>query len=315
MALYTQYDVVGLKEDISDVISNISPTKTPFQSMIGSEKTTQKVFQWQEDTLRTQTSNAQVEGFTASDVAITPTTMRNNSCQILAETIKVAGSLDAADSYGRAKESAYQIAKSSVALKRDLEHAFVGSAQALVTGSNVTARQMAGYQTQLHNGGSGSLDADDFVLYTGGTSTLPTEANITSLLQHLYSFGADPSVIMVTPTNANTVAGFVTGSGRPRTFDSGSSLADQKTLVNAVDVYISPYGKQAIVLNRFQKAKNTLVFEPDMWKKVVFRNWFRETLAKTGDNTSMMVVGEFSLKHRNKQASGAIVEAAGPTGF
>jgi hypothetical protein len=48
--------------------------------MIGSEKTTQKTFQWQEDTLRAQATNAQVEGFTAEDVAITPTTLRSNVC-------------------------------------------------------------------------------------------------------------------------------------------------------------------------------------------------------------------------------------------
>jgi hypothetical protein len=29
MALYTTYDTVGIKEDVSDVISNLSPTKTP----------------------------------------------------------------------------------------------------------------------------------------------------------------------------------------------------------------------------------------------------------------------------------------------
>ncbi|MEX3935072.1 hypothetical protein AB4Y32_25320 [Paraburkholderia phymatum] len=31
---FKTYDQVGIKEDISDVISNISPTTTPFQSMI-----------------------------------------------------------------------------------------------------------------------------------------------------------------------------------------------------------------------------------------------------------------------------------------
>jgi hypothetical protein len=315
MALYTQYDTVGLKEDISDVISNISPTKTPFQSMIGSEKVTQKLFQWQEDTLRAQASNAQVEGFTASDVAITPTTMRNNVTQILAEAIKVTGSLDAADTYGRAKETAYQLAKSMAQVKRDLEHAYVGSAQALVTGDSATARVMAGFQAQLFNGGSAALDADDFVLYTGGTSTLPTEANLLDVLQQCYTYGGDPTTVMVTPTNSRTVSDFAKAAGRYRTLTSESSGRDQRAIINVVDLYVSPFGEQRVVLNRFQKAKNTLVFAPDMWKKVVFRNWFRETLAKTGDNTANMIVGEFSLKHRNKQASAAIVEAAGPTGF
>jgi hypothetical protein len=312
MALWSTYDEVGVKEDVSDVISNISPTKTPFQSSIGSEKCSQKLFEWQEDSLRAVAENAQVEGFTASDVTLTATTMRSNLTQIMSETIKVAATPDASDAYGRAKESAYQLSKSMAQVKRDLEHAYVGSAQAKVTpASNLTARKMAGFQAQLLNGGTGSLDSDDFVIYTGGTSTVPDEDDLLPLLQHLYDNGSDPTTIMVTSANSRTVANFMKASGSARERDFGAS----KTLVNVVDVYVSPFGQQKVVLNRFLKSKNTLVYDPDMWKKVTLRPWTRETLAKTGDNTSIMIVGEFSLKHKNFKASAAIVEAAGPTGF
>jgi hypothetical protein len=91
--------------------------------------------------------------------------------------------------------------------------------------------------------------------------------------------------------------------------------AGEKTITNVVDVYVSPFGEQKVVNNRFVKSTNTLVYEPDMWKKVTLRPWSRETLAKTGDNTQMMIVGEFSLKHKNFSGSGAIVQAAGATGF
>jgi hypothetical protein len=317
MAQYTSYETVGVKEDVSDIISNISPTKTPFQSSIGSDKCTQKLFEWQEDSLRAVATNSNVEGFTASDVTITPTTMRSNLTQIMYEAIKVAGSVDAQDAYGRAKESAYQIAKTGAQLKRDLEHAYVGTAQAKVTPTdNGTARVMAGFQAQLLNGGSGSLDqTDDFVLYTGGGATVPTEANVLDVLQHLYEAGSEATVIMVTPDNSMTVADFAKASGRYRTLDTSSSMKSQKTILNVVDLYVSPFGEQRIVLNRFLKSTNTLFYDPANWKKVVFRNWFRETLAKTGDNLPQMIVGEFSLKHKNYKASAAIVQAAGPTGF
>lgn len=321
MPLYTSYDQVGKKEDVSDVITNISPTKTPFQSMIGEERVNARSFDWQEDSLRAQASNAQLEGFTAQDVSITPTTLRTNYTQILSETVKVSGTADAVGTYGRAKESAYQSAKSMAQVKRDLEHAFVGSAQAGGVGSNVTARTMKGVQAQVLNGGSGSLDADDLVLYTGGTTTLPSEANFLSVLQHLYNLGSDPSVWMITPGTATTVAGFAQVSNQR--IRSAESTADMKKVVNVVEIYISPFGEQRVVLNRFLKYTanttntnaNTLIFDPDMWKKCVLRPWFRETLAKTGDNLAMMIAGEFSLKHKNWQASGMIVQAAGATGF
>jgi hypothetical protein len=304
MALYTQYDAVGIKEDISDIISNISPTKTPFQAAIGNEKSTQKLFQWQEDSLRAVSDNNQAEGFEASDVAITATTMRNNVTQILSETTKVSGSIDTASAYGRAKESAYQLSKTMAQVKRDLEHAFVGTAQAKVSPSdNLSNRKMAGFQRQLLNDGGNAMSSANTVLYTGGTSTQPTEDNLLDLLEGLYDNGADPSVIMVTPTNSRVIADFAKASGRYRTYEGGATK-----LVNVVDIYVSPFGQQRVVINRFLLDKNTLVFEPDMWKQVTFRPWTREVLAKTGDSVKNMVLGEFSLKHKNYLASGAIVE-------
>lgn len=307
MAMFTAYDAIGVKEDVSDIITNISPTKTPFQSSIGSDKVTQKVYDWQEDTLRAVTDNNQQEGFTASDVTLVPTVLRENVTQILAETIKVSGSMDSTDTYGRAKESAYQLAKSMAQVKRDLENAFVGTAQNKVKpADNTTNRKMAGFQRQLLNDGGNAMSTANTVLYTGATTTQPTETNLLDLLQGLYNNGAEPSVIQVTPANSRVVADFAKAAGRYRTFDGN---ADRK-IVNAIDIYVSPFGEQRLLLNRFIKSKNTLVYEPDLWKKVVFRSWARETLAKTGDNTAIMLVGEFSLKHKNFLSSGAIVEAA-----
>lgn len=306
MAMFTAYDAVGVKEDVSDIITNISPTKTPFQTSVGNEKCTQKVFDWQEDTLRAVAANVQQEGFTASDVAITATTLRENVTQIMAETIKISASMDSTDTYGRAKESAYQIAKSAAQVKRDLEHAYVGTAQNKVKPTdNTTNRQMSGFQRQLLNDGGNVMTSANTVLYTGGTSTVPTEALLLDLLQGLYTNGADPKVIQVTPANTRVIADFAKAAGRYRTLENMS-----KTILNVVDLYVSPFGEQRLMLNRFLKSKNTLVYDPDLWRKVTFRPWSRETLAKTGDNTSIMLVGEMSLKHKNFLSSGAIVEAA-----
>jgi hypothetical protein len=290
------YDMVGIKEDISDIISNISPTKTPFQTMIGNEKCKATTFKWQEDDIRAVASNAQVEGFTASATAREQPAYSDNVTQILQDTFNVSGTSDVVSTYGRAKESAYQASKASIALKRDLEHAFVGTAQTQVDGSGAIARVMAGFQAQVHS---------DLYTFTGGTSTVPTETNLLATLQELYGEGSDPTVIMATPTNARTIAAWATVANT-RTRDIGQ----EKKIVNVVEVYVSPFGSQKVVLNRFLKDKDTLIFDPEMWKKVTLRPWFRETLAKTGDNTTMMIVGEFSLKHKNQRASAVIRESA-----
>lgn len=303
MAQFYSYDQVGKKEDVSDIITNITPTKVPFQSMIGSEKVRNTLFQWQEDELRAVQVNAKVEGFTASDATLSPTTMRNNVTQILEKTIKVSETADAIDTYGRARESAYQLSKAGAEVRRDLEHAFVGTGQTKVDGDSSTARKFAGFQAQVFSG---------HINYTGTTGTPAVnnpldETTVLATLQELYSAGADPSVMMVTPSNSLIVAAFAKAAGRYRELENGSN---DRAIINAIDLYVSPFGEIKVVLNRFLKDGDTLVFDPEMWKQCTLRNWTRETLAKDGDNMKMMIVGEFSLKHRNQKASAVIREGA-----
>lgn len=303
MTLFQTYEQVGIKEDISDIISNISPTKTPFSTSIGNEKVTNTLFQWQTDALRAVQSAPVTEGADASFITVAPTVMLNNRTQIFAESIQVSGTTDAVSVYGRARESAYQLAKSAAALKRDLEYAYVGTAQAAVTGSDAVARQMAGVQVQTNQ--TTADNATPNLTYTGGASTAPSEANFLTNLQAIFTAGVDPAVILVTPANSIIFAAFAAAAGRYRTLSTGG---DDKKLVNVVNLYVSPFGEQKVVVDRFLKASDSIIYDPKFWAKATLRPWTRETLAKTGDNLKMMIVGEFSLKCKNPAATGLVIE-------
>lgn len=306
MATYTVYEQIGIKEDVSDIITNISPTKTPFQMDIGKEKVNNTIFQWQEDSLRAVAANAKVEGATAVDITADPTVLRQNRTQIMSETSIVSGTADVVSTYGRAKESAYQLAKSAAQVKRDLENALVGIAgTAYAVGSAGVARTMAGYQAQINT------VATSNVTYCGAATAL-SEAFLLTNLQIVYNAGSDPSRISVTPANSTVVAAFAAATGRYRTVTNPG--ADQTKLVNTVDIYVSPFGEQKVVLNRFQRTANTLIYDPEMWTLCVLRPWTRESLAKVGDANRQMLVGEFSLKHKAFRASGIVVDNA-TTGF
>lgn len=296
MATFTTYDAVGIKEDVSDVISNISPTKTPFLSMIGRDKTKQRKFEWQEDSLRAVQDNAKIEGFDAADATLSPTVLRENRTQIFEKTIKVSGTEDAVDQYGRAKESAYQLVKAGQELKRDQEYAMIGRDQAAVAGNATdTARRMAS--------ASKMIDAAVTVTADGGSgaATALTEAHVLSAGQKAYTEGADPTVLMIKPADSLIVAGFTGASGRSRTFNDG-----QKTVTNAVNLYVSPFGEYKVALNRFQITSMAFLVDPEMWQEVTLRGWSREPLAKSGDSTKQMLVAEKSLKHKNFKASGLV---------
>ena len=290
MTMYSTYDQIGIAEDISDVITNISPTKTPFQTSIGSEKVDNRLFQWQEDSLRTQAANKFLEGFTATDVARTPTVMRQNYTQILSDVFKISSTADVVKTYGRAKETAYQLAKTGEELKRDLEFTMVGRNGAAVAGAEtVTPREMASALNMI--------DAGNVI--AGGTAAL-TETMILNCHRATYDAGGEPEILMIKPADALIVAGFAAASGRQRDF------ASNRTITNVVDLYVSPWGELKVVINRFILSTVAFMYNPDMYKKCVLRNWTREKLAKDGDSERHMVVGEFSLKHKNYKAAGYV---------
>ncbi|API58455.1 hypothetical protein BSL82_03360 [Tardibacter chloracetimidivorans] len=305
MATYTTYDTVGIKEDVSDVISNLSPTKTPFQTMIGSETTKNRTFQWLEDSLRAVQVNAAVEGADASDATLTPPTLRDNTTQILEKTIKVSATEDAVDQYGRAKETAYQLMKAGEEVKRDLEHAFVGLAQAKVVGdsSGPTARKTASASQMVTTASNRwYMGAGTPLGGTTGTAAAFSETALLGIGQAVYDVGGEPSILMIKPADALIVAGFTGASGRSRNFNDGT-----KSLVNVVDLYVSPFGEYKVVLNRFQKTTDAWLLDPTMWKAVWLRKWTREPLAKTGDATKNQLVGEVGLKHKNYAGDGLVV--------
>lgn len=295
MAAYTTYDTVGIKEDVDDIISNISPTKTPFQSVIGGGSTKNRHFDWLEDSLADVRDNANVEGFEATEATLTPPQLRDNYTQIFEKTIKVSATEDAVDQYGRRKETAYQLAKGMAEVKRDLEHTLVGLDQAAAAGdASANARRTAS-ATKM-------IDAS-VTEANGGVARALDENLLLDCGEACYNEGAEPTIFMIKPTDARIVAGFTGSAGRTRNFNDGT-----KTLVNVVDLYVSPYGEYKVVLNRFLKATEALLIDPGMWSLVKLRPWSRTPLAKTGDSSKNLIVGEMGLKHRNFKGSGRITD-------
>lgn len=307
---FKTYDQVGIKEDISDVISNISPTKTPFQSLIKTERVSNRLFQWQEDALAGVADNAQIEGFTAADSTMAATVMRSNYTQIMQKTVNVSATADVVSTYGRAKETAYQLSKKADELKRELEYHLVGKAQNAAAGADGSqARRFANaFGTDVNS--DAVIHADVTVDKSGAAID---EAAVLSVNQKMYEAGSEAKYIMIKPADSLIVAGFAASSGRNRDFATGT------TVVNVVDLYVSPFGEQRVVLNRFLKATEALLMDPAMWSLVTLRPWTRELLAKTGDHDRHLIVGEFSLKHKNYKGTGRITGLSGtnstiPTG-
>jgi hypothetical protein len=299
VAKVTTYDQIGAKEDVSKIISNIDPTETPFQSVIGSENMKAIKHSWQEDRLDPPSQNAAIEGADAPSAQFTPTLMRENNTQILTKTVSTAGTADKVELYGRVSEAANQAAKKSAEIKRDLEYAFVGTHNTQVLGDNVsTPRLMATAWTMID---TSLLFNPDGTAFSGSTAASLSEAAVLAANSALYVSGGEASVLMIKPLDSLKIAAFASAAGRQRYLDGGT-----KSIVNVINVYVSPFGDQKVVMNRWQKTSDAFLFNPSMWKKLVLRPWFRKNLAEIGDSKQMELIGEYSLKHRNFKASAAI---------
>lgn len=297
MATFKTYDSVGAKEDVSDVISMLNKHETPFTSSLSNRTVSQKTYEWQEDEQEGGQDNAQVEGFDATEEDLTSTEMRSNTTQIFSRTIKLSGSVEATEHYGRKSELARQLVKKGKALKLDRERACVGVDQASVLGSNTVARR--------HASASKMIDAECIVNNAAsGTPTVARplqEETLRAAIRSNYNQGGKARRFMVAPYVAEQSAEFDGNASRTREVTGKGS----KEIVHVVDVYTTALGTLSIETNREMKADFGLLWNPEDWKGVTLkgRGWFRETLAKTGDNTKIMLAGEYGLQHNNFKAS------------
>jgi len=283
------YDQNNLKEDVSDIIFDITPTETPFITAIKKGSCSNTLVEWHEDSLDDAAVNAQVEGADAPAASMTSTQNRSNQTQIFTKSVLVSGSSRSVDQYGASDELARQLAKKGKEIKRDLEFACIGANQTATAGDAATARQMASAQNMI--------DATTTNENTGVARDF-TETIFLDVLQKTFDAGGNPNLALIPINKALTVAGFAASSGRTRDFGM------DKKIVNAVDIYVSPFGEITIGLSRHIDNSTVMALDTEMWELAALRPFAQEELAKTGDADKHQIVGEYTLKHMNYKASG-----------
>ena len=303
---FDTYDSIGEREDLSDVIYNISPTDTPFLSSASKTKATAVLHEWQTDSLAAASStNAVIEGDEATANAITATTRLSNSSQILDKVVTITGTQEAVDKAGRASEIAYQIAKAAKELKRDLESSLTAN-NAEVTGGSSTAREMGGLgawviTNDVFGSGGASGNGIGDTARTDGTQRVFTETQLKSVIKSVWNAGGNPQIIMVGPFNKQKLSGFTGNSTR---FDAGADA----TLYTSVDVYASDFGQTQVIPNRFSRDRDAWVLDMDYWGVAFLRDFSMHELAKTGDTEKRQLLVECTLEARNEGASGLIAD-------
>lgn len=313
MTQFRTYAAVGLREDLSDVIYNISPTDTPFMSTIGKTKATAVYHEWQTDSLAAAAANAAVEGADASTATLSATTRVGNRTQISQKTIGVTGTLEAVDKAGRKSEKAYQLAKASAEIKRDMEFTLLNNTVQSNGTAGSTARVLGGLQTWLATNGDfgsgGSAGASGTTARTNGTNRTFDEATLKTVVKEVFESGGSPKILMVTPAHKQTVSAFA-GIAAQRYMAPSDAPT---TIIGAADVYLSDFGSMSVVPNRFMLSGNSanevaFVLDPEYAAVAYLRPFQTKDLAIVGDAERTQLLVEYTLEVKNESAHGIIAD-------
>ena len=324
----TTYGAIGIREDLSNIIYNISPMDTPFLSGVGKGSADNTLFEWQTDSLTAAAANQQLEGDDSmSALAVSEPVRLTNYCQISYKAVQSSGTAEAVDFAGRKSSQAYQLAKRAKEIKRDMEKMLLSN-DVKVAGAAGTARKTAAVMSWLgttsagtsniilgsaspvvgvvNNGGSSpAVGPDGTTVASFGTSAVLTMAMINLAMERCFTLGGEPSTILapadlkqkISALGGSVIADLVTNHDK----------ATQGTAVNAVDVLVTDFGTLKIVPSRLMLADMLFFVDYDFWSVDYLRPFQTETLAKTGDSVKQLMIAEYGLRAKNGLANAAVI--------
>ena len=307
---FDSYDAVGIREDLSDVIYNISPEETPFYSKSAKKSASNTLVEWQTDSLRASAANAHIEGDATAGEARTATTRLGNYTQIFKNAVVVPDTDEGLDKAGRSKEVAFATLKIAKEQKLDIEKAMFDN-NARVAGNSTTAREMAGalawIKTNTDHGANEGADptGDGTDARTDETTTLIafSQARFDGVMQSIWEEGGKPDTVYLSAFQMNVALGF-TGNNNQR---SAVQAGDEK-VIKSLAVYVTPWGSIEFAPSRENRSRDVFIMQDNMWEVATLRGTKNVALAKTGDNTTRQVVTELTLCAKNEAANGMIAD-------
>lgn len=301
---YDTYDITGQREDLSNIIYDVSPTMTPFMSNIGRGKATHTLHEWQTDILAAAASNAVIEGDDSAAETQVATARVSNRTQISKKVVLVTGTANATIKAGRGKnELSYLLAKAGKELKRDMETDLCGKYEG-DAGSSSGARRLRGYESWCSTNTSGGAVHGSTHVVTDATQRVFTITLFKAVLQLCFTNGGEPDCVIVGPFNKGKLSAFA-GIATLYRDTAGSNNA---SILGAADLYISDWGEVKIIPSRFSRDRTAMVVQKDMWSVDYLRPFKQEKLAKSGDSDKVHMIVEYTLRANNQLSSGKVAD-------
>ena len=311
---------VGNREELSDVVSRITPEDTPIYSMTPKGSCVSVHPEWETDELAAPAENIQPEGNEYNFDTITPPTRLGNYTQIMRKTWIISGTQEVVDEAGRVQKRKYQKLKKGVEIKKDVELAIVTN-NASVGGAT---REFGGLPTWITtnvNRGSGGSNGGFnsgtglTVAATDGTRRAFTKTIMDDVMKQGYEEGANLRHCVVSPYVKSVFVTFMSDSN-VAPFRYAVSDGQNNTIVANADVYEGPYGKIMVHPNRVMTtdgtSRNAFFLDTEFlefcWLRKIAED---KDVAKTGDADKGVIIGEGTLKVKNEKGLGIAADLFG----
>ena len=263
----------NIREDLGNVIFNVTPFMTPFTSGIAQTKATADNHEWLTDTYADSvSSNAAIEAEKVDSSEGSERTRKGNYVQIATKGVTVTKKAEMFDRAGvPGKEMAYQLMKKGKELQMDVEKQVLSN-QIKVIPTNAAAGVSAtvsswilANQVVSGTGGVKNTASTGLTIPTPGTSEAMTQANLDELLDGVWNNSGDFSsakimgsagTISTLRNNADVSKGIST--------DVTTNAADGE-IINRVAVYVSQFGPIAVVPNKHMPADTLYVLDYSTW--------------------------------------------------
>lgn len=313
---------VGNREQLSDIVSRITPEDTPIYTMAGKEKTKGTYPEWEIDTLRAPAANAQTEGDDYVFSAIAPPARVGNPTQIFSQGWSYSRTQEAVENAGGVEKYAEKKIKSAIEVRKDVELAIVTNT-ASVRGATRFFGGLPSWLTTNVNRNSGSNGGFNTgtgltVAETPGILRAFTKALLDNVMQQGYQNGANFRRTVLSPYNKSVFVTFMSDTN-VAAFRYSADGKGKNTIVGTADIYEGPFGKVMIEPNRVMAAsadvaRRAYLMDPEYISMNTLRPIQEDPdLAKTGDNKKGVILGETSLKVKNEAALGVVADVFGLT--
>ena len=293
----TTYEAVGNREDVSDIITNISPFDTPLHSRLGKTTATATYHEWLEDELGAARDNAFPEGFTFATEKVPTRTRLGNYTQIMWRGIHVTGTQEVVAKHGLTSEMAYQMQRTLKELSMDWERALLTQDTREAGSIPDMTRKFGGlpYWIVTH------------MIDNGGTPRPLTFDLINSALEEVWRDGGHPTILLVSPRSKRIISTFTAGSTK---YMDGNKT---HRLSQMIDVLETDFGTLQCVVDRHIPSDDDVVYglSPEYMKRAILRPFKKQAIPKLSDMERQGILGEWTLEMRAEKAHFAIKDLDG----